>query len=331
MGDCCRVLVTGGAGFVGSHLVDRLLTEGFDVTALDDFSRGQIQNLSACKKTDNFHLVRGDVRDIGLVERIVKDVDAVFHEAAMIDVPLSIENPHLFNDVNVVGTLNLLKACLDSCVRRFVFASSAAVYGDSQPAKKNEKMILKPASPYAVSKMAAENYVRVFNELHGLETVTLRYFNVYGPRQRFSSSYGGVIITFISRLIKGKPPIIYGDGAQTRDFVHVHDVVSANILALHSKKAVGATLNIASGEATTIRDLAGILQRITKSEGLNPVYKEQKAGDIRHSVGDISEAEDLLCFRPKIELNHGLSKLVEWYNSLSRVGKHSQSKADSAL
>lgn len=315
MGICSRVLVTGGAGFVGSHLVDRLLTEGFDVTVLDDFSGGQMRNVSAHVDNGSFRLVRGDVRDAGLVETIVKDVDAVFHEAALVDVPFSVENPRLFNDVNVVGTLNLLQACRASGVRRFVFASSAAVYGDLQPSKKTERMILKPASPYAVSKLAAENYVRVFNELYGLETVSLRYFNVYGPRQRFSSSYGAAIITFISRLLKGKPPIICGDGEQTRDFVHVDDVVSANILALHSNNAVGATLNIASGTAITIKDLAKALQRITKCEGLKPIYKEQRAGDVKHSVGDISEAKKLLGFRPKTELTQGLSKLVEWYSS----------------
>lgn len=317
MKDYSRILVTGGAGFVGSHLVDRLLVEGFDVTVLDDFSSGQVQNVSTHEDNEDFHLVRGDVRDVGLVGKIVKDVDAIFHEAALVDVPLSVENPCLFNDVNVVGTLNLLEACRDSDVKRFVFASSAAVYGSSQSARKNERMIPKPASPYAVSKLAGENYVRVFNELYGLETVSLRYFNVYGPRQRSSSSYGAVVITFISQLLNGKPPIINGDGTQTRDFVHVDDVVSANILALQSKNAVGGTLNIASGTAITVSDLARILQQVTKSGGLKPVFKENRAGDVRHSVGDISEARDLLGFYPRIELEYGLSRLVEQYRALS--------------
>jgi len=234
-----KVLVTGGAGFIGSHLVDRLLAEGFEVAVLDDFSAGRMENISCHKDLREFRLVRGDVRDVGLVEKVVEDVDVVFHEAALVDVALSVENPVLFNEVNVVGTLNLLKACVDSGVKRFVFASSAAVYGDSRPAEKREDMLPEPISPYGVSKLAAESYVQVFNELYGLETVCLRCFNVYGSRQGLASSYSGVITAFISRLLKGEPPVIHGDGKQTRDFVHVDDVVSANMLALQSKNGVG--------------------------------------------------------------------------------------------
>ena len=306
-----RVLVTGGAGFIGSHLVDRLLAEGFEVTVLDDFSAGRIENISCHKDMREFRLVRGDVRDVGLVEKVVEDVDAVFHEAALVDVALSVENPVLFNEVNVVGTLNLLKACLDSDVKRFVFASSAAVYGDSKPAMKREDMLPEPISPYGVSKLAAENYVQVFNELYSLETVCLRYFNVYGPRQGFTSSYNGVITAFMSRLLKGQPPVIHGDGKQTRDFVHVDDVVSASMLALESKNVVGEVFNIASGTTTKVCELANMLQRITNTKGLKPVFTQNKAGDIRHISGDISKAQELLGFYPKIRLEDGLSKLVK--------------------
>lgn len=308
-----KVLVTGGAGFIGSHLVNRLLGEGFEVTILDDFSTGQMQNISQHRDLAKFHLVRGDVRDISLVKKIVQNVDAVFHEAALVDVPLSIKNPLLFNDVNLIGTLNLLKACLDSTVKRFIFASSAAVYGDSKPAKKRENTVCKPISPYAVSKLAGENYVRIFNELYGLETVSLRYFNVYGPRQFAGSSYNAVINAFISRVLNGQPPIIYGDGKQTRDFVHVDDVVSANMLALKNKNAVGEVFVIASGTAISVDGLAKRLQKITNIERLKPVFAEPRAGDIRHCSADISKAERLLGFRPKIRLEDGLSSLIKWH------------------
>jgi nucleoside-diphosphate-sugar epimerase len=309
-----KVLVTGGAGFIGSHLVDRLLGKGFDVTVLDDFSYGKMENVSSHKNVPEFHLVRGDVRNVGSVKKAVEDVDAVFHEAALVDVSLSVENPLLFNDVNVVGTLNLLTACLDSDVKRFIFASSAAVYGDSKPAKKKENIILKPASPYGVSKLAAENYVRLFYELYGLETVYLRYFNVYGPRQAFTSNYTGVIIAFADRLLRGEAPIIHGDGKQTRDFVYVADVVSANMLALETKNAVGEVLNIASGAATGIYELARMLQQVTNKERLKPVFAERRKGDIRHCLGDTSRARRLLGFHTEIGLQEGLSELTKWYS-----------------
>jgi nucleoside-diphosphate-sugar epimerase len=302
--------VTGGAGFIGSHLVDRLLTSGFEVTALDDFSNGQIQNILHHKNEVNFHLVRGDVRDIGLVRKVVEGVDVVFHEAALVDVELSVKNSLLFNDVNVVGTLNLLKACANSGVKRFIYASSAAVYGDSNPPKKNEKTLPRPISPYGVSKLAAENYVQVFDRLYGLETVLLRYFNVYGPRQASTSSYSGVIPAFVNRLLNDQPLIIQGDGRQTRDFVNVDDVVSANMLALESDDAVGEVFNVASGTAITVNQLARILQQITNKEHSEPIFAEQRPGDIKHCWANISKAEGLLGFHPKIKITDGLTKLV---------------------
>lgn len=308
-----KVLVTGGAGFIGSHLVDRLLGEGFEVWVLDDFSAGRMENVSHHEGVKEFHLVKGDVRDSGLVDKVVEGVDVVFHEAALVDVSLSVKNPLLFDEVNVDGTLNLLKASLDSNVKRFIFASSAAVYGNLKPVKKKENMILKPISPYGVSKLAAESYVQVFNEVYGLETVCLRYFNVYGPRQVFASSYSGVITAFISQLLKEKPPVIHGDGNQTRDFVYVDDVVSANLLALEGENAVGEVFNIASGTAVSVYELAKMLQRITNAERLEPIFAESRLGDIKYILGDVSKAEELLGFRPKIRLEDGLSRLVEWH------------------
>jgi UDP-N-acetylglucosamine 4-epimerase len=314
-----RVLVSGGAGFIGSHLVDRLLAEGFEVLVLDDFSSGRMENVSCHRDVKEFCLVRGDVRDAGLVRRVVEGVDGVFHLAALVDVELSVENPVLFNEVNVVGTLNLLRACVDCGVKRFVLASSAAVYGDSGDAIKREDMLPKPISPYGVSKLAAENYVRVFNEFYGLETVVLRFFNVYGPRQGSTSSYSGVITAFMSRLLHGQAPIIYGDGKQSRDFVHVDDVVSANLLALQSKKGVGHVFNVGSGTATTVVELAEIMQQITDTKGLKPIYAESRAGDIKHCSGNIRKAEEVLGFHPQIQLTHGLSKLVDWHLHSTRV------------
>jgi len=272
-----------------------------------------MENISSHKDSREFHLVRGDVRDEGLVKRVVKDVDGVFHEAALVDVSLSVENPLLFNEVNVGGTLNLLKACVDSDVKRFVFASSAAVYGDSKPAKKKENMVPKPISPYGVSKLAAESYIQVFSELYGLETVSLRYFNVYGPRQGLASSYSGVITAFIARLMNDLPPVIYGDGEQSRDFVHVNDVVSANMLALESKNVVGQIFNIASGTAITVYNLAKMLQQSANKEHSKIIFSERKPGDIRHCSSDISKAVELLGYKPKIQLKAGLMNLFKWH------------------
>jgi len=314
-----KVLVTGGAGFIGSHLVDRLLSEGFEVWVYDNFSAGRMENIAHHKDAPMFHLVKGDIRDSAAVNKVVENVDAVFHEAALVDVPLSIKDPLLFDDVNVDGTLNLLKASLDSNVKRFIFASSAAVYGDLKPAKKKENMRLKPISPYGISKMVAENYIQVFNELYGLETVCLRYFNVYGPRQAFTSSYSGVITCFINRLMQKQPPIINGDGKQTRDFVHIDDVVSANLLALNSENAAGEVFNIASGVTISIYELARMLQQITNATDSAPTFGEARRGDIKHTSADIRKAEELLGYSPKMPLAAGLSGLVEWHLQKRRL------------
>lgn len=309
-----KVLVTGGAGFIGSHLVDRLLEDGFEVTVIDDLSTGKPGNVAHHQGKENFHFIEGDIRDFDLVRKIVKDLDAVFHEAALVSVPRSVKNPLHTNEVNVTGTLNLLKACLDSGTKRFIYGSSTAVYGDAEDLPIKEDSIPKPISPYAVSKLAAENYVNVFHKVYGLKTVCLRYFNVYGPRQAYGA-YSGAITIFINRLLSDRPPIIYGDGEQTRDFTEVRDVVDANMLALEKHNAVGQVFNIATGVATTINSLAELLQEIMGKTELKAVYENQRPGDIRHSYADISKAKKMLGYEPRIGLREGLTQLVEWWST----------------
>jgi len=308
-----KVLVTGGAGFIGSHLVDRLLKNDFEVHVIDDLSTGKLKNIAHHQGKENFHFIKGDIQDLDLVKKIVKDLDAVFHEAALVSVPRSVENPVHTNEINVTGTLNLLKACADSGVKRFIHASSSSVYGETETLPNREDLNPQPISPYAVSKLAAESYVRVFYEVYGLETVCLRYFNVYGPRQTYGP-YSGVITIFINHLLSDQPPNVFGDGEQTRDFTNVQDTVESNMLALKRKSAVGQVFNIATGVATTINQLAEMLQEIMGRTNLKVVYTSPRPGDIRHSYADISKAKRILGYEPKISLREGLTQLVEWWS-----------------
>jgi nucleoside-diphosphate-sugar epimerase len=311
--DFSEILVTGGAGFIGSHIVDRLLDEGFKVRVLDNLSTGEKKNLAQHQNKKSFQFIEGDIRNFDLVKKTVKGVDAVIHEAALVSVTRSVENPLLSNEVNITGTVNLLKACVDAHVKRFLYASSCAVYGDTETLPNHENLAPKPLSPYAVDKLAAENYAKVFHNVYGLETVSLRYFNVYGPRQKYGP-YSGVISIFINRLLKNKPPIIYGDGKQTRDFINVKDVVEANMLALSKRKAVGEVFNISTGEATTINKLTETIQKIMDKTSLKPVHAEPRPGDIKHSYGDISKARRNLEYEPRVQLEKGLSELVKSYS-----------------
>lgn len=311
--DFSEILVTGGAGFIGSHIVDRLLDEGFKVRVLDNLSTGEITNLAQHQNKKSFQFIEGDIRNFDLVKKTVKGVDAVFHEAALVSVTRSVENPLLSNEINVTGTVNLLKACVDAHVKRFIYASSCAVYGDTETLPNHENLAPKPLSPYAVEKLAAEKYAKVFHNVYGIETVSLRYFNVYGPRQKYGP-YSGVISIFINRLLENKPPIICGDGEQTRDFINVKDVVEANMLALSKRKAVGEVFNISTGEATTINKLTETIQKIMGKTSLKPVHAEPRPGDIKHSYGDISKARRNLEYKPKVQLEKGLSELVKWYS-----------------
>jgi len=311
--DFSEILVTGGAGFIGSHIVDWLLDEGFKVRVLDNLSTGDKKNLAKHQNKKSFQFIEGDIRNFDLIKKTVKGVDAVIHEAALVSVTRSVENPLLSNEVNVTGTVNLLKACVDAHVKRFIYASSCAVYGDSETLPNHENLAPKPLSPYAVDKLAAENYAKVFHNVYGLETTSLRYFNVYGPRQKYGP-YSGVISIFINRLLKNKPPIIYGDGKQTRDFINIKDVVEANMLALSKREAVGEVFNISTGEATTINKLTETVQKIMGKTSLKPVHAEPRPGDIKHSYGDITKARRKLEYEPKVQLEKGLSELVKSYS-----------------
>jgi nucleoside-diphosphate-sugar epimerase len=304
-------LVTGGAGFIGSHIVDRLVQSGFQVRVIDNLSNGRLENVKVHQGKDNFFFIKGDIREMQFVKNAVKDVDVVFHEAALVGGPQSIEDPVLTNDINVNGTLNLLEASAKSDVRRFVLASSAAVYGPQEVIPIKEDSIPHPSSPYAVSKLTAELYAEAYHKNYGLETVCLRYFNVYGPRQMYGP-YAAVITAFLTELIKGRAPTIYGDGIQTRDFVNVKDVVDANMLATE-KNCAGEIINVAAGSAVNINSLFKILRTITGKSHVEPIYNKQRPFDVRQSCGDITRAYEILGFRSKVSLKEGLQELFEYY------------------
>jgi nucleoside-diphosphate-sugar epimerase len=310
-----KILVTGGAGFIGSHIVDQLIDEGFDVTVIDNLNTGRIENIVHHQNKKSFHFVKGDIRDFDLLKEIMKDMDAVFHEAALASVTLSVKDPILTNDVNICGTVNLLKAAADHGVKRFIFASSAANYGDAKSPLKKENAKTNPTSPYGVSKLAAETYAKVFYNAYGLETVSLRYFNVYGPRQNFDiqCAYGGAITIFTNRLLNNMSPIIYGDGEQTRDFIYVQDVVQANMLALSNKNAAGEVFNIGTGKGISVNQMAEVLKDIMNKKEINNTYTDSRLTDIRHGYADISKAERILGYIPQFSIKEGLTELIKWY------------------
>ena len=304
-----KVVVTGGAGFIGSHLVDRLIVEGYEVIVLDNLSTGKIENVQHHLNNQKFNLVRGDVQNSRDVNKAIKDADIVFHLAAFVNVPLSIENPMLANNVNMRGTLNLLQASLKKNIARFIYVSTCAVYGEACYLPISEEHPTAPLSPYGVSKLAAEQYCKVFNRIFGLKTVCLRYFNVYGPRQ-FKGPYSAVITHYIDRLRENEPPIIYGNGEQTRDFLYVEDAVEACMLSLSSENCVGEVINIGTGIKTTINELANLLIKLMKKAHIAPIYAAPRKEDIKHSYANISNAQKMLGYKPKVTLKKGLKRLL---------------------
>lgn len=304
------MLVTGGAGFIGSHLVEKLLQLGHDVRVLDDFSTGRRENIEGFR--DRIRVVEADVRDLTAVRDATRGVDVVFHEAALASVPRSIDDPVTSNEVNVGGTLNVLTASLESGVRRVVYASSSSIYGDSPELPKAEGMMPVPESPYAAGKLAGEHYCGVFSRLHGMHCVTLRYFNVFGPRQDPDSQYAAVVPIFVTSLLKGIAPVIYGDGEQSRDFTFIDNVVAANVLAAEASGSAGEVMNVACGETVTVNALFEALREIVGSS-VDARHVESRPGDVRHSFADISKARRVLGFSPSVSFSEGLERTVSWY------------------
>ena len=300
-------LVTGGAGFIGSHISDRLLADGHRVRILDNFSTGKHENIQA---STDVEVIESDVGNYDTVRTAMEQVDIVFHEAAIASVPETVGNPLASERVNYRGTLNILEAARHAGVKRVIFACSAAVYGDLPELPKQESMPVKPLSPYAVDKLASEQACQMYTYLYGLETVSLRYFNVFGPRQDPSSPYSGVISIFSDYLGQGKQPTIYGDGEQTRDFVYVSDVVEANIKAATAPSAAGKAINIATGGKLSINALLKTICDL-KGQPFEPQYKPGRQGDIKHSRADISAASEFLDWEPVVAFEDGLRKLFE--------------------
>jgi UDP-glucose 4-epimerase len=309
-------LVTGGAGFIGSHIVDALRAAGARVRVLDNFSTGFQHNLDHLANDAEVQLVRGDASDPGVVDRAVRDVDYVFHQAAMASVPRSMREPALCHAWCATSTVELLRSSAAARVRRFVLASTSAAYGDSPFVSKRESDPTAPLSPYAAAKLASEAYCQAFRHGLGLETVMLRYFNVFGPRQDPQSEYSAVIPRFVSLILSGSRPIIYGDGQQSRDFVFVSDVAHANLLAATVSTASGRIINIARGERTTLLELLTMLRGIL-GQGIEPIHEPPRVGDVRDSLADITLARKWLGFEPQVTMLDGLRRSVDYYRSIA--------------
>jgi len=304
-----RVLVTGGAGFIGSHTVDALLQEGAAVWVLDDLSTGSLRNLRVWKMNRKLHFMRGSTVQANLVAALINKVDAVIHLAAIVSPFYSVKKPELVNAVNVTGTLNVLNSCVKKKTQKVVFASSSSVYGDQTQLPITEDNPIHPITPYGASKLSGEKYCGAYNRTYGLNTIALRYFNVYGERQS-SNSYSGVIAIFSKQMRRGLQPKILGDGTQKRDFIHVSDVVQANLQALNANTGTGDAFNIGTGRAISINELSSLQAKLVNKIEITPIHAPARAGDIKDSYADITRAREVLGFEPRIELGEGLRALV---------------------
>ena len=307
-------LVTGGGGFIGSHLVERLLRDGHRVRVLDNFATGRRESL--VPMLDDIELIEGDIQSYERVHNAVRGCELVFHLAALPSVPRSVQDPLTSNASNVIGTLNVLLAARDEGVRRVVFASSSSVYGANRELPKREAMPALPIAPYGVAKLAAEGYCRAFHEVYGMETVALRYFNVFGPRQDPLSQYAAVIPRFITACLEDRRPVVYGDGEQSRDFTYIDNAVNANLLAAEAEGVGGETFNIACGERTTLNQLLQAIQGLTGRE-IEAEYLPPRPGDVPHSLADVSHARSRLGYEVDVDLNAGLELTVRHLESLS--------------
>jgi nucleoside-diphosphate-sugar epimerase len=300
-------LVTGGAGFIGGHLVEGLLGAGWEVRVLDDLSTGSERNLAQARGRIEF--TRGDIRDAGALERVMHGVEVVFHQAAMASVPRSVAMPVLTNSINIDGTLLVLETARQAGVRRVVYAASSSAYGDTEVLPKVESMPATPRSPYALQKYTGEVYCRLYCELYGLETVALRYFNIFGPRQDPKSDYAAVIPCFVTAALANRPPVIYGDGGQTRDFTYVENAVQANLLAADAERASGSVINIAAGVRTSLNDLWQGIRRNVDTD-VEARYEAPREGDVRDSLADLTLASKLLGYDPTVDLEDGLRRTI---------------------
>ena len=314
------ILVTGGAGFIGSNLCEALLEKGNRVVCLDNFATGKRENLVQLLKDSNFTLIEGDIRKLKDCLKATKDVDFVLHQAALGSVPRSIKDPITSNDVNVSGFLNMLVAAKDNGVKRFVFAASSSTYGDSESMPKVEDIIGKPLSPYAITKYVNELYADIFSKSYGLETIGLRYFNVFGRKQDPNGAYAAVIPKFVSQLISGESPVINGDGNYSRDFTYIDNVIQANFLSLvtTNEKAINTVYNVAYGDRNTLNDLMGYLKEYltefdSKISKIEIIHGPNRAGDIPHSHASVDKAKELLNYNPQFSLQQGLKEAVKWY------------------
>lgn len=304
-------LITGGAGFIGSHIASTLAASGARVRVIDDLSTGHRENLDEIKGDLDF--VHASLADEKALARALKDVELVFHEAAIPSVPRSVENPRDTHEACLNATFSLLLAARDNKVRRVVYAASSSAYGDQPTLPKREEMAPDPLSPYAVAKLVGEYYCQVFTRVYGLETVSLRYFNVFGPRQDPGSQYSGVISRFIDSLTRGQQPVIYGDGEQSRDFTYIENVVRANLLAAETQKGVGSVINVGNGHQTTLNELLSELKSLMGRDDLEVDYQPARSGDVRHSLADTQRARELLGFEPTVGLREGLQRTIEWW------------------
>ncbi len=309
-----RVVVTGGAGFIGSHLTEELLRQGANVIVIDDLSAGSINNINHLLCNPNMQFVRGSITDLSLLKKHFAGTDYVFHQAAIPSVLRSIENPLASHEVNITGTLNILLAARDNSVKKVIYASSSSVYGDTPTLPKREDMTPNPQSPYAATKLASEYYCQCFHKVYALPTVCLRYFNVYGPRQDPNSQYAAAIPKFINRILRNEPPIIYGDGEQTRDFTFIRDVIQANILAAESD--ANGIFNIGNGKGITINQLAILTINLLSNYCINPIHEEPRLDDIKDSLADITRAKTF-GYSPKYDLEKGLYETVRSFTNES--------------
>lgn len=320
-----KMVVTGGAGFIGSNLADELIRKGARVMIVDNFVTGFRENLEEI--SGDFDLIEGSVADPAVAAKALDGAEIVFHEAALPSVPRSVADPRETHDACVNGTFNLLLAAKEAGVRRFIYAASSSAYGDQPTLPKVETMRPEPLSPYAAAKLVGEYYCRVFAEVYGLETMSLRYFNVFGPRQNPSSQYSGVISRFIDAFMNGDPPVIYGDGSQTRDFTYISNVVDANVRAAEASEGFGEVMNIANGERVSLLELYEKLKKITGRDSLAIDFQPERKGDVKHSQADNSKAVELLGYKKLVGLEEGLRRTIEWWVK-SRFAKAAGVAAD---